>query len=76
MGDLRAAAGEDQELRSPHFQYHVSGVLRIKMDDGTEFDCKAGDVSLLPSGHDAWVVGGEPAVVVDFQEMIDCARTK
>lgn len=59
---------------APHFQYHVSGVLRIKMDDGTEFDCKAGDVSLLPSGHDAWVVGDQPAVVVDFQGMIDYAK--
>ena len=59
---------------APHFQYHVSGVLRIRMDDGTEFDCKAGDVSLLPSGHDAWVVGDEPAVVVDFQGMLDYAR--
>jgi hypothetical protein len=48
-------------------------VLRILMDDGTEFDCRAGDVSLLPSGHDAWVVGDEPAVVVDFQGMIDYA---
>jgi hypothetical protein len=56
-----------------HFQYHVSGVLRIKMDDGTEFDCKPGDVSLLPSGHDAWVVGAEPALVVDFQGMVDLA---
>ena len=59
---------------APHFQYHVSGVLRIKMDDGTEFDCKPGDVSLLPSGHDAWVVGDEPAVVIDFQGMIDYAK--
>jgi uncharacterized cupin superfamily protein len=59
---------------APHFQYHVSGVLRVKMDDGTEFDCKPGDVSLLPSGHDAWVVGNEPAVVVDFQGMLDYAK--
>ena len=58
---------------APHFQYHVSGVLRIRMDNGDEFDCRAGDVSLLPSGHDAWVVGDEPAVVVDFQGMIDYA---
>jgi len=58
---------------APHFQYHVSGVLRIKMDDGAEFDCKPGDVSLLPSGHDAWTVGDEPAVVVDFQGMVDYA---
>jgi len=65
-----------RSCEAPHFQYHVSGVLRIRMDDGTEFDCKAGDVSLLPSGHDAWVVGDEPAVVVDFQGMIDYARAK
>jgi hypothetical protein len=31
------------------------------MDDGAGFDGKPGDVSLLPSGHDAWVVGNEPA---------------
>ncbi len=59
---------------APHFQYHVSGILRIKMDDGTEFDCKPGDVSLLPSGHDAWTVGNEPAVVIDFQGMLDYAK--
>ena len=58
---------------APHFQYHVAGVLRIRMDDGAEFDCRAGDVSLLPSGHDAWVVGDEAAIVVDFQGMLDYA---
>jgi hypothetical protein len=63
-----------KSCEAPHFQYHVSGVLRILMDDGTEFDCKPGEVSLLPSGHDAWVVGNEPAVVVDFQGMIDYAK--
>ena len=65
-----------KSCEAPHFQYHVSGVLRVRMDDGTEFDCKAGDVSLLPSGHDAWVIGDEPAVVVDFQGMIDYAKSK
>lgn len=64
-----------RSCEAPHFQYHVSGVLRIRMDDGAEFDCKAGDVSLLPAGHDAWVVGNEPAVVVDFQGMIDYAKS-
>ena len=58
---------------APHFQYHVAGVLRSRMDNGTELDCRPGDVSLLPSGHDAWVVGDEAAVVVDFQGMIDYA---
>ena len=59
---------------APHFQYHVSGVLRVKMDDGTEFDCKPGDVSLLPSGHDAWVVGDEPVVLIDWCGATDYAR--
>ncbi|MFI5171498.1 MAG: cupin domain-containing protein [Chitinophagales bacterium] len=59
---------------APHFQYHVSGILRVKMDDGTEFDCMPGDISLLPSGHDAWTIGNEAAVVVDFQGMVDYAK--
>jgi hypothetical protein len=63
-----------KSCEAPHFQYHVSGVLRVRMDDGQEFDCKPGDISLLPSGHDAWTVGNEPAIVVDFQGMIDYAN--
>ena len=35
-----------QSCEAPHFQYHVSGVLRIRMDNGQEFDCLPGDVSL------------------------------
>ena len=64
-----------KSCEAPHFQYHVSGVLMVRMDDGTEFECRAGDVSLLPSGHDAWVVGDEQAVVVDFQGMLDYAKS-
>jgi hypothetical protein len=63
-----------KSCEAPHFQYHVSGVLMVVMDDGTKFKCQAGDVSLLPSGHDAWVVGDEPVVVVDFQGMVDYAK--
>jgi hypothetical protein len=57
-----------------HFQYHLSGTLRVRTDDGREFDCKAGDVSCIAPGHDAWVVGNEPVVVIDFQGMIDYAK--
>ena len=58
-----------ESCQAPHFQYHVSGVLKIKMDDGSEFECKPGDVTLVPPGHDAWVVGNEPVVLIDFQGM-------
>jgi len=63
-----------KSCEAPHFQYHMSGTLRVKMDDGTERDFKAGDVSLLKAGHDAWVVGNEPVVVIDFQGMLDYAK--
>jgi hypothetical protein len=61
---------------APHFQYHVAGTIMVVMDDGTKLECKPGDVSLLPVGHDAWVVGNEPVVIVDFQGMLDYARQK
>jgi hypothetical protein len=63
-----------KSCEAPHFQYHVAGTLRVRMDDGSEADCKAGDISLLPTGHDAWVVGNEAVVVVDFQGMVDYAK--
>lgn len=72
---LKEASGT-KSCEAPHYQYHVSGTLRILMDDGTTFDCKAGDVSSLPMGHDAWVIGKEPVVVIDFQGMVDYAKEK
>jgi hypothetical protein len=41
-------------------------VAAILMDDGTEIVAGPGDVTSLPSGHDAWVVGDEPVVTVDW----------
>jgi hypothetical protein len=63
--DVKPLAGTDSCLE-PHFQYHVSGRLAIRMDDGTQFIAGPGDITSLPSGHDAWVVGEEPVVVVDW----------
>jgi hypothetical protein len=63
--DVKPIAGTDS-CEAPHFQYHVSGRLAIKMDDGTEFIAGPGDITSLPSGHDGWVVGDEPVVVIDW----------
>jgi quercetin dioxygenase-like cupin family protein len=59
---------------APHFQYHVQGTLRVRMADGTEFDAHPGDVTALPEGHDGWVVGDEPVVVIDWWGATDYAR--
>jgi quercetin dioxygenase-like cupin family protein len=62
---VKPIAGTDS-CEAPHFQYHVSGRIAIEMDDGTTFEAGPGDVTSLPSGHDAWVVGNEPVVTVDW----------
>ena len=59
---------------APHFQYQISGRMHVVMKDGTEFDLGPGDVSLLPPGHDAWVVGEEPVVVVDWHGASNYAK--
>ena len=51
---------------APHFQFQASGRLHVVMADGAELDLGPGDVSALPSGHDAWVVGNEPVVLIDW----------
>lgn len=63
-----------QWCEAPHFQYLISGRLHVVMSDGTEFDLEKGSVSWLPSGHDAWVVGDEPVVGVDWSGAINYAK--
>ena len=50
-----------------HFLYNLSGTARFHMADGTEFDANPGDVTVVPANHDAWVVGSDRAVIVDWQ---------
>jgi hypothetical protein len=71
--DVKPLAGTEW-CEAPHFQYQLSGTLRVHMADGTEFDSKAGDVTVLPSGHDAWVIGDEPVVLVDWQGAVHYAE--
>jgi mannose-6-phosphate isomerase-like protein (cupin superfamily) len=49
-----------------HLQYGISGRLRIVLDDGSQFDLGPGDFASIPPGHDAWVLGDEPFVGIDF----------
>jgi hypothetical protein len=53
-------------LRGSSFPVPRQGQLTILMDDGTEILAGPGEVTSLPSGHDAWVVGEVPVVTVDW----------
>ena len=50
-----------------HMGYQVSGRMAVRMDDGSEHEFGPGDAGVIPPGHDAWVVGDEPVVFIDFQ---------
>jgi quercetin dioxygenase-like cupin family protein len=59
---------------APHMGYYVSGRMKVVMDDGQEAEFGPGDFAVIPPGHDAWVVGEEPCVVIDWQGFADYAR--
>jgi mannose-6-phosphate isomerase-like protein (cupin superfamily) len=59
---------------APHFQYTISGRAIVRMTDGTEIQIGPGDVALIPPGHDAWVVGDEPWVSVDWSGLAEYAK--
>ena len=49
-----------------HTAVVISGRMRVRMNDGTEAEFGPGDAHYVSPGHDAWVVGEEPLVVIDF----------
>jgi hypothetical protein len=51
-----------ESCQSPHLLYVLSGRMRLRMDD----EVGPNAVARIEPGHDAWVVGDEPCIVVDF----------
>ncbi len=63
--DVAPHAGTDT-CQATHASVVISGRLRVRTEDGTESELGPGDAHLVGPGHDAWVVGDEPCVTVDF----------
>ena len=55
------------KCEAAHLGYLVAGRLHVVSDDGSEADLAAGDAYRLAPGHDAWVVGDEPVVGLEFE---------
>ena len=70
---VRPVVGGDS-CQIDHFGYCISGQMHVQMNDGDEMDVGPGDAIRIPPGHDAWVVGDEPYVGVDFQGGADYAK--
>jgi hypothetical protein len=53
-----------------HLIHVISGRIMVRMDEGSEAEFGPGDVGLIPPGHDAWVVGNEPFISIDFGDAV------
>ena len=71
--NVKPIAGTDT-CQVSHLGYVLSGRMAVRMDDGSEGEIGPGDVVAIPPGHDAWVVGNEPCVLVDFGEFGEYAK--
>ena len=70
---VKPIAGTDS-CQAAHVGYFISGRMKVVMDDGEEAEFGPGDVMVCPPGHDAWIVGDEACVVVDWQGFTDYAK--
>jgi hypothetical protein len=61
--------------QAPHTQYLISGRIKVVMDDGAEEEFGPGDAAVIPPGHNAWVVGNEPVVGIDFTGLKEYAKS-
>ena len=71
--DVSSIAGTES-CQALHTGYVVSGRMHVRMDDGTEAEAGPGDAILIEPGHDAWTVGDESCVVLDFTGLADYAK--
>lgn len=63
--DIKPIAGTSS-CQKRHFGYCLSGHLAGKLDNGSTWEFGPGDIVDVPPGHDGWVVGNEPAVLLEF----------
>jgi Cupin domain len=70
---VKPIAGTDS-CQAAHLGYMVSGRMKVVMDDGTETVLGPGEAVAIPPGHDAWIVGDEPCVFLDFMGAAQYAK--
>lgn len=52
---------------SRHVGFQISGRLGVLLQDGTTMEIGPNDVFDLPPGHDAWTIGDEPSISLDWE---------
>lgn len=62
-----------ESCQAAHMGYVVSGAMAVLMDDGTQAEVGPGDFMVAPPGHDAWTLGDEACVMIDWQGVANYA---
>jgi quercetin dioxygenase-like cupin family protein len=65
----RHVAGQTGKDSAAHVGYVLSGQMAICNSDGKEITVSPGEAFEIGPGHDAWVVGNEPCVALDFEAL-------
>lgn len=63
---VKPVAGTDR-CQAHHVGAVVSGRIHVTHGDGNEVELGPGDAYVIDPGHDAWVVGDEPFVGLEFE---------
>ena len=61
--------------QAAHVGYFVSGRMKVVSDDGEEMEYGPGDFAIMAPGHDAWTLGDEACVVIDWQGFTEYAKS-
>ncbi|MFF7178401.1 cupin domain-containing protein [Streptomyces sp. NPDC008121] len=72
---VKPIAGTDT-CQASHVGYVASGRMKIVMDDGETGEVGPGEYFTVTPGHDAWVLGDEACVVLDWAGFGDYAVRK
>ncbi len=70
---LRPVVGTDQCMHA-HVGFLARGHIKGEYADGCAFEAEAPQAVVVEPGHDAWVVGREPAVLIQFDCEDETAR--
>jgi len=63
--DMKSIAGTNS-CQKHHVGYCLSGHMAGRLDNGSTWEIGPGDVIDIPPGHDGWVIGDEPAVLLEY----------
>lgn len=70
---MKASVGTEMCMHA-HVGFIARGSIGVQYGDGTRFEFTAPQVVVIPPGHEGWVIGSEPAILIEVDFMGDTAE--